>query len=502
MDKNITVIEGETKEIKVKAVYENKDATNLVSLDSDSSNFKGLVEVNNLSNGILPIKAGDAAEQNCVLVFRYGGRPAKKGEGESYVIKEINVRILPTMLMLIGQTPSLFKWEVGTNRKVTLRISKNGGSLNLTDPLLKISSKLGVTVIKRIDSDGILFDLTLVGLLPVGKDLPPIIDMLEFQYRSGRLEVPMAYNQEKTINFGITANTSALRFGDKLPFNWLTATWANGSNALPALVGAVPDWFPYFNVSPDGTLEVIDDEINRNASGRMNWKLTFRYEGLEWVHQTVLPFTILKAFGVGTIPTNLTGKVGDKGTLVFNTKYRGLDNADMYTIQPSSLDTGNGILKFGDVTRVDNKLVLPYEVLAVGRYTLSPYIVLSDGSSSNPLLIPNIAVSTESSVTSVSGTYPSGTNLKLGLGGSGTITFKLLNDKGKPVSGVKFTEVTKDELPANAINIGTNKPVDKGNGVYTLTYNSALVGWVTLKLKITYQGKAFVITLPKLMVIA
>lgn len=502
MDKNITVIEGETKEIKVKAIYENKDATNLVSLDGESSDFRGLVEVSSMSNGVLPIKAGDAAEQNCVLVFRYGGRPAKKGEGESYVIKQINVRILPTMLMLIGQTPSLFKWGVDTDRKVTLRISKNGGTLNLTDPLLKISSKLGVTVIKRIDSDGILFNLKLIDLLPIGKDLPPIIDTLEFQYRSGRLSVPMTYNQEKTINFGITANTSALRHGAKLPFNWLTATWKDGSSALPALVGAVPDWFPYFDVSPDGTLEVIDDEINRNASGRMNWKLTFRYEGLEWVHQAVLPFTILKAFDIGTAPTTLTGKVGNKGSLVFNTKYRGVDNADMYTIQTSSLDTGNGILEFGEVTRVDNKLVLPYEITSVGRYTLSPYIVLSDGSSSNPLSIPNIAVSTETSVTSVSGAYLSGTNLKLGLGGSGTITFKLLDGKGKPVSGVKFTEIAKDELPANAINIGTNKPIDKGNGVYTLTYNSALVGWVTLKLKITYQGRAFAIVLPKLMVIA
>lgn len=500
MDKNIIVIEGEAEQIKVTATYENKDVSDHVTLDADASDFNGLITPSDMTHGVLPFIANDPGEKDCMAVFKYVGDTSKHGEGESFHTKKIKFKINPTVLSLIENSTTAFKWGEGGNKNLLLKISKNGKPLSLIDPKLKVVSKTGVIDIQRIEDSTVVFSLKQVAGLLIGKDFPPITDMLKLSYRNGTLELPINFHQEKTINFINNIDTTGLTFNSILPFSWLGATWKDGTNALPALAKAVPESNPYFKTNPDGSLQVMGDDFKNNISGLVNWTLTFIYEGLEWVYQTTMPFTILKSFSVGAVPTAITGKVGDKGVLVFNTKYRGTDNAEMYSLLASSLNTGNNVLKFGNIIKTDNKVGLPYEIVGVGKYTFAPSIIQILNPDNFPLLAPSISVATETNVVNINGTL-STPNLKLGSGGNGTISFKLVTDKGEPVIGASFSNITKEEGLLNVLNIGSNKPVETGSGNYTLSYTSALLGWIIVKMNVSYQGKTFPVSLPKLTVL-
>lgn len=340
MDKQITLLEGQSSSIVVKPTFEGKAAADKVELSQSLSNADILqllsapVASDNNTVATVAVKVGAVADLTGNLVYKYTGNESEV-ENIGISTKEIGIKVNPAELAVqAAPAPVKFKYTPGAQLVINVLYKNGTENLENTDEHLQLSVSNGILEFVSRSATGVTLKI---------KDdadpatVPTDVQSLVAQYFSGTETTDLTFVGKPDL----TLESSALTLvnGQTNAFPIIVKKGDEDVTASITNIQTVAD--EYFTVDTNGNITVIKadaDDITRTL------QFTFDYteDGFTWNYAKSVEVTIegtsdTPQLTLSDVSTPLTMDLWAKQTL----SYKVLDGETDVTSEVTSVEVVN-----------------------------------------------------------------------------------------------------------------------------------------------------------------
>lgn len=340
MDKQITLLEGQSGTIVVKPTFEGKAAADKVELSQTLSNADILpllsapVASDNNTVATVAVKAGAIADLTGNLVYKYTGNESEV-ENIGISTKEIGIKVNAAELATVaGPNPTKFKWLAGQELNIAVTYKNGTEVLDNEDAQLLISVGGDFLEFVSRSETGIA--------LKIKDDIDPTTAPTEVQqliakYYSGTDTTDLVFVAKPVLD--IETTPVSLANGETHPFPVVVKKGEDDVTASLTNIQTTAD--EYFTIATDGTITVIKadaDDVERT----LNYTFDYTEDGFTWSYAASVTVTIAGTvepaqLTLTDVSTPLTMNLWDKQTL----SYKVLDGQTDVTSEVTSVEVVN-----------------------------------------------------------------------------------------------------------------------------------------------------------------
>lgn len=343
MDKQITLLEGQTSNIVVKPTFEGVAAGNQVDISQTLTDAAILplitapVEISDDNTTVtVPVIAGAATDITGNLVFKYKGNDSEV-ENIGISTKEIGITVNPAQLAVDGAvTPSTFKWVPGEELDITVKY-KNGDQ-----PILANNDSLNVGVASGSELE--LVSRSATGLvLKINDDadastVPTVAQQFIAKYFSGEVDSTLTFVGKPALT--ITSTPVSTKKGDAAIFPTIVVKDGD-TDVSTDVTNIVPVPNDFFTFDDTGAFTVVKDEATE-VTETITYNFDYTKDGFTWSYSVDVAVTIAAAtvaMTLSDVSTPLTMDLWAKQTLSYKVMQGETDvTADVTAVTVTNAD--------------------------------------------------------------------------------------------------------------------------------------------------------------------
>jgi hypothetical protein len=339
MDKQLTLLEGQSGSIKVKPTFEGKAAADKVELSQSLSNADILqltsapVASENNTVATVAVKVGAIADLTGNLVFKYTGNESEV-ENIGISTKEIGIKVNAAQLATQeAPSPTKFKYTPGAQLVINVLYKNGDENLENTDPHLNLS--VGDSVLELVSRDA-------TGVTLKIKDdadpatAPGVLQLLATYY-SGSSSTDLTLVAKP--NLTIETTPLSLTNGENHAFPVVVKKGDDDITSSITNIQATAD--EYFTVDANGNITVIKADT-AEVQRTIHYTFDYTEDGLTWTYTADVTATIAATetpdqFSLTDVSTPLTMDLWAKQTL----SYKVMDGETDVTSSVTSVTVSN-----------------------------------------------------------------------------------------------------------------------------------------------------------------
>lgn len=340
MDKQLTLLEGQSGSIKVKPTFEGKAAADKVELSQSLSNADILqlttapVASDNNTVATVAVKVGAVTDLTGNLVFKYTGNESEV-ENVGISTKEIGIKVNAAQLApQAAPSPTKFKYTPGAQLVINVLYKNGDENLENDDTHLLLSVSDGVLELVSRNATGVTLKI---------KDdadpatVPSDVQSLIANYYSGSSTTDLTLVGKPALT--ITSTPLSLANGDSAAFPVTVKKGDDDITSSVTNIQATAD--EYFTVDATGKVTVIKADT-AEADRTIHYTFDYTEDGLTWTYTADVAVTIAATevpdqFSLTDVSTPLTMDLWAKQTL----SYKVMDGETDVTSDVTSVEVVN-----------------------------------------------------------------------------------------------------------------------------------------------------------------
>lgn len=340
MDKQITLLEGQSSSIVVKPTFEGKAAADKVVLHQTLSNADILqllrppVASDNNTVATVAVKVGPVADLTGNLVYDYTGNESTV-ENVGISTKQIGIKVNPAQLAATAApAPVKFKWLAGLELNIAVTYKNGEQVLDNEDAQLLLSVAGDYLEYVSRSETGVA--------LKIKDDIDPTTAPTELQqlvakYYSGTLTTDLTFVAKPLLT--MESAPVSLSIGETNAFPMVVKKGEDDITSSVTNIQITAD--EYFSVDTNGNITVIKADAD-DVTRTLHFSFNYTEDGFTWnytkdvdvtVQGTAEPVQLM----LSNVSTPLTMNLWDKKTLT----YQVLDGETDVTSEVTSVEVVN-----------------------------------------------------------------------------------------------------------------------------------------------------------------
>lgn len=339
MDKQITLLEGQSSSIVVKPTFEGKPAADKVELSQSLSNADILqltsapVASENNTVATVAVKVGAVADLTGNLVYKYTGNESEV-ENIGISTKEIGIKVNPAQLAVQEPaSPTKFKYTPGAQLVINVLYKNGDENLQNDDSHLTLSVNDGVLELVSRSATGVT--------LKIKDDADPAtvpgVQSLLAAYYSGSVTTDLTLVGKPDLT--ITSTPVSLANGGTHDFPVVVKKGDNDITSSITNIQATAD--EYFTIDSTGKITIVKADT-AEVDRTIHYTFDYTEDDLTWTYSADVALTIAATevpdqFSLTDVSTPLTMDLWAKQTL----SYKVMDGETDVTSSVTSVTVSN-----------------------------------------------------------------------------------------------------------------------------------------------------------------